>query len=161
MLNIYGELVTGVLGAVKGHVSPENGDMNTTGPKCKWLPTALYAKIQIPCSRHAFFSPQVCKGQAVCRYLPTCPFPVTLICLHCPGACRDGEAVGWPPAPMGLGQPSCHSLFWHTSWESHCPLHSGPLIRFQSQKPSDCFPEHSGAAHSMASSCDTVLLWLF
>lgn len=35
MLNIYGELVTGVLGAAKGHAGPENRDMNTTGPKRK------------------------------------------------------------------------------------------------------------------------------
>lgn len=77
-------------GAAKGQAAPEDGDLSFTGPKCKQLPTTLYAKIQIPCSRHAFFSPQVCKGQAVSRCLPTCPFPITIIRLCCPGAFRDG-----------------------------------------------------------------------
>lgn len=108
------ELVTGVLGVVKGCVIPQNGDLSFTGPKCKWLSTPLYAKTEIPHSRHTFFNLLVCKGQAVCGCLPTCSFPVMLI--RCPGACvdrvnmvRSSRVVS---SPHGAGTAILSLLIW-------------------------------------------------
>lgn len=58
--------------------------MTTNSSLCKnWNPTW----------QTRFFNLLVCKGQAVSGCFPTCSFPVTLICLCCPGACGDGVNV--------------------------------------------------------------------
>ena len=144
------KLFQGCLGQQRGERPPSNGDLSFTGPECKWLPTALHAKIQIPSSGHTFFQPMGLQGPGGIRVSPhTSPGDGVNVVRSCGVASRApgaGTAVLSPPllARVARDSPSPppwttgqilksdafrHAYTWRLSRASrYCPQH-GPTVR--------------------------------